>query len=1230
MKFLTQIGAPNIPSGLMQAHENGKLVFFCGAGISIEAGLPSFSQLVNNVYSRLGEVKSESEFDAFRFNLFDRTLGLLEERLVDASFRKSNIVRESIIKELTISDSVNVDIHKSILSLSKTKENKYRLVTTNFDRCFIKAKPEIMPQIDGAPKLPIPKPHKWSSVVHLHGIINESDPNGEHLVLTSGDFGTAYLTERWASKFVTELFTNFTVAFVGYSVNDPVIRYMTDAIAAEGQRGYKAFNQPYVFTRSKPSERLIKEKKWKAMGLKPIIYFYPHSNLSKTLMEWGNYVRDGLDAKARIVIKEGRKVPLKPFDQDLSVVKLVDVLSEKSCLSKDDVTGYPAKVFREMDNPPAPIEWLQVLFNNGLISIAERKEKVYPVNPTPTKSNLLHPNKISFQLWCWLLHHLESDLLIRWVIDQGTCLHPDLRQLIEEYIKNNSIKEPYLTFWKIMTSDFMECEWDQEMKAYSTISNLGVKNGYFEISRIEKLIQPNFKLQKSFDWGDLLEDEQEISSIKLSFEIEVTIGLSDSNYILLSRLESYPKKFESLMIPSTQALIKSINFWEITGIGDKLFDRSHWDMPSISPHDQNNRFNNWVILIELCRDLWISTWNTDKRKAISVLELWRSINRPVFRRLVLHAFTYQDVAKLDDIIDYLLDNNGWWLWSLSTHREVFRLLAVLWAKLDTINEKKLLHIILNGPPREMYKSDLSKQEWRRLSNRSVWLILAKLNSYGRSLPHIAEMKLQNYSKKYPEWKLQDEDRDEFNIWSGKTEYGHRADITVKDLFELEIEDLIKYLSEKESQYHKGRLNSFRVGCRDKTLKKAIKVLGFLAENLLWDSDIWRSGLIGLAESNENTWIEIAPLLVKADTDLYKNIAWAISYWTKINIQFIKCGAPEEKYFWSIFNHVLIHGSISTDHILDAMTYAQNHPLGIISIALIQRIGDNDISTIGRVPKGEFKDKINLLINVKTKVSLAGKIILASRLYYLFKLDPKWTKENLIPLFEWDGSETVKLFWQAYLWSPRISTELILAMKSNLLMVAQNVNQLNKSADGLLQLFCNVCIKYANLYTASEQRDIMSSAGPSGLIVVAKFLSYDISSDPQSADNYWSNRIQPFIKKAWPKGRKFITEESSKYLSLILVELDNTFEKGFDFLNSFIKPFEGFSSLISKINEKKLPDIYPKAVFNLLTFGFQENKINYIDIVKFRNVLERIIKADSSIQSETYYKIFNDYIIMRER
>ena len=136
-----------------------------------------------------------------------------------------------------------LSLHKALIDLSRN-ERGVRLITTNFDNRFVEAGLE-EELVDAAPKLPVPKPHNWSSLVHLHGRIVPNQ-DGSNLVLTSADFGRAYLTEQWAARFITELFREFTVVFVGYSVGDPVMSYMVDAIAAERVLGVR-FAAAYAF-----------------------------------------------------------------------------------------------------------------------------------------------------------------------------------------------------------------------------------------------------------------------------------------------------------------------------------------------------------------------------------------------------------------------------------------------------------------------------------------------------------------------------------------------------------------------------------------------------------------------------------------------------------------------------------------------------------------------------------------------------------------------------------------------------------------------------------------------------------------------------------------------------------------------------------------------------------------------------------------------------------------------
>ena len=231
---------PDIPDQLLQAHEDGLVVFFCGAGISYPAGLPGFKGLVDEIYRIVGTQRTEIEDEAYRRGQFDATLDLLERRLPGQRLAVRKALAEALTPKLHRKGAT--DTHTALLQLARTRDGMLRLVTTNFDRVFAKLTARQSPEVPAypAPLLPIPKNSGWNGLVYLHGLLpKSSDDTGalNRLVVTSGDFGLAYLTERWAARFVSELFRNYLVCFVGYSINDPVLRYMMDALAADRMLG---------------------------------------------------------------------------------------------------------------------------------------------------------------------------------------------------------------------------------------------------------------------------------------------------------------------------------------------------------------------------------------------------------------------------------------------------------------------------------------------------------------------------------------------------------------------------------------------------------------------------------------------------------------------------------------------------------------------------------------------------------------------------------------------------------------------------------------------------------------------------------------------------------------------------------------------------------------------------------------------------------------------------------
>ena len=644
MRFISAKGAPDIPLEVLNVQENDKLIFFCGAGISYPAGLPGFGKLVNETYQRLGDVPNTLEKEAIDNNLYDRALDLLERRYQMPDRADNYLVRKNIIECLKLDNLSNVNTHKAILELAKTKDGGVRLVTTNFDKGFLFANAELNKSLDSAPKLPVPKPHKWNSLVHIHGIIDEEiDPNGKNLVITSGDFGAAYLTERWASRFVSEIFRHFTVIFVGYSIEDPVIRYITDAIAADQRSGYEQANSSYVLAKTDHSNSQFTRAAWEAKGVIPILYQSEnqHGYLHDTLIKWAEHRRDGLRAIERIIKTKTPSPPLPPYD-DEEIKGIIDIIKQQENFNETEPSGYPAEVFSKL-KPVPPIEWLPVFDQYGLLGLPTTPLQCYPVVAKNTYFNVVHPNKVTLNLWNWLSKHLEQKLLIEWVIDKGGLLHPELLDQIKRQLKRETPPvEPYLSFWRIVTSDLLLCDDPEDIAQHNIINTLEKIDDGLSYREFVQLLQPKLHLKRYYELPEEFIDIDGEGSFQEStrpYDCDVEILLSEWNFNHLKECENYPKLLIPILSDITQALNATMRLWDLLGHADRLHDRSSWDMASIAPHSQNNRFNNWVILIELCRDGWDACFEIDPVQARTILNLWKSIDYPVFRRLVLHAYT---------------------------------------------------------------------------------------------------------------------------------------------------------------------------------------------------------------------------------------------------------------------------------------------------------------------------------------------------------------------------------------------------------------------------------------------------------------------------------------------------------------------------------------------------------------------------------------------------------------
>jgi SIR2-like domain len=238
MRFIA--GTPDIPDELIKGVAEGHAVFICGAGVSMRVGMPSFATLTEQIYAEIGETpKNEAaEEVALKRGEYDRALRSLERRtlLPKAPPR----VRTATTKLLTPKSGLALPDHLNLLRLSRDPEGQVRLVTTNFDPLF-----ECAAHADGqtvrshaGKAIPRPGTAEDHGILHLHGQIAYGPRNIPplDLILTSADFGDAYLRDGWASQYIEDRMRLNTLVLVGYAAEDTAMRLLLETLDADRER----------------------------------------------------------------------------------------------------------------------------------------------------------------------------------------------------------------------------------------------------------------------------------------------------------------------------------------------------------------------------------------------------------------------------------------------------------------------------------------------------------------------------------------------------------------------------------------------------------------------------------------------------------------------------------------------------------------------------------------------------------------------------------------------------------------------------------------------------------------------------------------------------------------------------------------------------------------------------------------------------------------------------------
>lgn len=1213
------INGPDIPEALLEAHEEGHVVFFCGAGISYPAGLPGFKELVDDVYSILGTKRNDLEDEAYERWQFDGVLELLERRIPGHRHSVRKAIHERLKPNLTLSGAT--DTHQALLHLAKKRDGESHLVTTNFDRIFEEVATTNGKNMAGycAPFLPVPKASRWNGLVYLHGLLpcdDELVADLQRIVVTSGDFGLAYLVDRWAARFVSELFRNFVVCFVGYSINDPVLRYMMDALAADRMLG-ESPPQAYAFGDHNPENRRKKEIEWRAKNVRPILYEVPmgshdHSALHRTLKEWAETYRDGILGKERIVSDLAQSRPSDSTQQDDFVSRMLWALSDRS--------GLPAKKFAEA-TPVPRFEWIKVFADKRFQHHDLERFDVYPHNNSnedlkfslvarPGRYDIAAPmNLVAFNLvgtaWDntmhhignWLLNFLNEPEFIFWIEEHGGLLHPQMRFLVSRRLDElaqwesesvDKLEQLLKVSPLAVPSDQMRILLRMIVDGKASKGNLHslfelgnqLKHEGFTLSfrtRLKEAFAPRIRFSRPFSWVDGEISDQDGPFNRIGCDLTLATqhpravfragGSGDHWSIALPKL-----------LPDIQTLL--IDFFEMAqAVSNDADQRSYWYLPSIESHWQNRSHKEWVVLIEMLRDGWVSLSETEPDTAAQIASEWSTFPYYTFKRLALFAATQLESLVPEVWMAWLMADYANTLWATETRREVLRLLASKGSRLSPKEMANLEAVILSGPPREMCRVDVAPADWQRTVDRGIWIRLAKLKSAGCIISQSAMQLLAELERTNPNWKFSKHQREEFTSWvsgTGDPDFGEFEQIerTPSDP-NLLREFLLRPSSEDDD---------WAAFCKS-DFELASDALIALADDNEWPVRRWADALSEWSdkEFTQKSWLKIAVPLTAVPDQLVKELTHSIAWWLERVSESLEIESLNEvdASFWHLCSNILKLDECQLGDSVDGVTTAINHPVGLTTRALLNvwySLKPNDSELLQDPIRGLF----TRICEVRDSNLIHGRLLLASDAIALFRVDSAWSRKNLLPLFDWSGDRSeAAAAWNGYLWSARLYRPLLVELKSAFLETASHLEELGKHSNHYPALLVHVALNMPAGYSESEFQQTFQKLDTNELQMALNALVNALEASREQAAEFWRNRIAVFWRRIWPKSVELMTHNISESIARLTIFAREEFPNALRLTKEWLQPLDDPMFAIYTLHESSLASKSPDSALDLL-------------------------------------------------
>lgn len=1262
MRFME--GGPSLPDTLLQARDEGRVVFFCGAGVSrARAGLADFFGLAASIIRELGAPEDSDaskvlrkawevgeELDVTGLISADRVFSLLERDFTTLD------IQSAVAKSLAPAADVDRSAHEILLRLARTPSGKTQLVTTNFDRLFESGGAEI--PLFQPPRLPQPSRYDdLDGIVYLHGRVDADYTRAEadRLVLSSSDFGHAYLSEGWATEFFREIVRKYVVVFVGYSADDPPVHYLLEGL----RQNPDSLHGIYAFQSDGSAELTAR---WQHKGVEAIAYsdVDGHRALWDTLELWATRADDPQEWRQSVLDRAvAGPRGLKPHERG-QVAHIVSTYEGAKAFAEaappaewlcvfDPQCRFKRPGHLDYMSPDSPtidpfalyrLDFDGVPQRSGDDSFIQRREipsdawDAFAVNdldqqdlsphnlPAVRGHSPLNIPALPARLSCfgtWIASVANQPAAVWWAVRQEA-LHPGYRRTIEWRLSrlHEEIDSGIQRVWNYLLEawdnrpaegrrDWFDLKRDLERDGWSLEA----------VRRFVKLSEPYLKVGPglmSRPVPPAPEDEYRITDLA-RIEVECPVPPNDAG-IPVEWLYQTVRGLR-ICLEAAARLCEEVNDHHRHHISPIEQD----ERPDTSDYQRTHGFSGCVVTFASLYEQLVAV---DAQRAREEYAAWPSDEDTAFARLRFWASAKSEVATPDAFAQVVLGLTDKVFWDSYHQRDLLIVLAKRWPEVADEFRHEIEARILAGPSRYQGEEDDSYRE------HAAWSVLERLQwlkTRGCEFSFDVESEIISRNSDVPNWKPQyaEHAAESREMRSGcvTTDTEHGA---------LIREPIGSILSKARELSGRSDTDSLRendpfAGLCSEHPRRAYLALAHAARCNEYPEWAWKTFLHSESREKDPSAFSaiIATRLCRLSNEMLSKLRYPATWWLQKVSKTVSTDFPEvfDRAVQRLIDVVKASPEIASSAVLgssrgrDWVTEAINSPVGYMVRAVFDDARFQDAAAM-RTGLGPIEQCLALSGDPR-RHAIA---LVSHHLGWLHANAADWTEQHLITLLDGNDGEDQEAFWAGFFWNPRVSSPaLYLRIKDGLLTVAKDGT---RSREGHVQSLAHLLLRgWASSadngdrrwVDNSELRDVLLHGGDELRSHVLWQFEWLLRNEDADKREEWQNRAREFFDEVWPRQRSVKTAEMTARILDVLVAHSDGFKMLIDVVSPLLTTIRDATSLHIHFRGevKNVVEAHPERFLHLLHSVLPED-VRYWPY-GVSDALDMIAQADDSLLTD---------------